>query len=403
LRLWREVGRDTRWVLTSYMLWGVGEGLWMFIQPLYVKSLGATPSQTGFVISLWGLARLLFILPAGLLADRFESRRLMLPGWTLGLAGVLIMAVAPDWRWAAPGFLVYGLSAVAIPVTNLYIAQSVRHDPTRQPDLPIQASLTLLWAAYSAGIVITPSIGGWIGDHASLRTVYLISLFWFVLSTAAIHQTHRYPAPPPPQDGYDYRGLLRRKSLMIAYGLLTLAFVAVLTGQTLSSQFLEEVRGFSRTSIGVFGSLTALGTAISSVILGRLSAWRGFYACLGLVALSFALLLLTGSVPAVAVATFLLGAYYTTRPFATSVINNYVDEHHRGVAFAAADMLAGLGTVVGTNLSGVLYGADPHWPLDFGVAGIAIMALLGVFVLRSAVRRNSEEAGTYSAVEAQEV
>jgi predicted MFS family arabinose efflux permease len=364
------------------MLWGVGEGLWMFIQPLYVKSLGATPSQTGFVIGMWGLARLLFILPAGLLADRFESRRLMLPGWTLGLAGVLIMALAPDWRWAAPGFLVYGLSAVAIPVTNLYIAQSVQHDPTRRPDLPIQASLTLLWAAYSAGIVITPSLGGWLGDQVGLRTVYLISLFWFVLSTAAIYRIRPYPAPVMPEQGYDYRGLLRRKKLMAAYGLLTLAFVAVLTGQTLSSQFLEEVRGFSRTSIGVFGSLTALGTTISSVILGRLSAWRGFYACLGMVVLAFALLLLTGSAPVVAVAAFLLGAYYTTRPFATSVINGYVDEHHRGVAFAGADMLAGLGTVVGTNLSGVLYDANPHWPLSVSLAGIVIMALLGVIVLR---------------------
>lgn len=398
-KLWRDIGRDTRWVLISYMLWGVGEGLWMFIQPLYVKSLGATPSQTGFVIGLWGLARLLFILPAGLLADRFESRGLMLPGWALGLAGVLIMALAPDWRWAAPGFLVYGLSAIAIPITNLYIAQSVRHDPTRRPDLPIQTSLTLMWAAYSAGIVITPSIGGWIGDHVSLRAVYLLSVFWFVLSTAAILQTRRYPAPQRPEQGHDYRNLLRRKVLIAAYVLLTLAFVGVMTGQTLSSQFLEEVRGFSRTSIGVFGSLSALGTMISSVILGRLTAWRGFYACLGLVVMAFALLLLSGSVPVVAVAAFLLGAYYTTRPFATSVISGYVAEHQRGAAFAGVDMLAGLGTVVGTNLSGVLYDADPRWPLGVSIAGLVIMALLGVIVLRPSIRRNSKTAGAYSVVE----
>jgi len=117
--LLRDVGRDTRWVMGSYALWGVGEGLWMFIQPLYAKSLGATPDQAGFMIGLWGLGRLLFILPSGILADRFGARRLMLPGWYLGLTGVAIMALAPDWRWAAPGFLVYGVSAAAIPVSNL--------------------------------------------------------------------------------------------------------------------------------------------------------------------------------------------------------------------------------------------------------------------------------------------
>ena len=146
LTLWHDIGRNTRWVMWSYMLWGIGEGLWMFIQPLYVKSLGATPAQTGFVIGMWGLARLLFIMPAGILADRLGARRLMLPGWYLGLVGVVIIALAPDWRWAAPGFLVYGISSTAIPVTNVYLTQSVRHDPTRNPLLPIQASLTLLCA-----------------------------------------------------------------------------------------------------------------------------------------------------------------------------------------------------------------------------------------------------------------
>ncbi len=65
LKLWHAVGHDTRWVMRSYLLWGIGEGLWMFIQPLYVKSLGATPEQTGLVIGMWGLARLLVILPGG--------------------------------------------------------------------------------------------------------------------------------------------------------------------------------------------------------------------------------------------------------------------------------------------------------------------------------------------------
>lgn len=398
-QLWRDIGHDTRWVLISYMLWGIGEGLWMFIQPLYVKSLGATPSQTGFVIGMWGLARLLFILPAGFLADRYDARRLMWPGWGLGLTGVLIMALAPDWRWAAPGFLVYGLSAIAIPITNLYLSQAIRYDPTRRPDLPIQTSLTLLWAAYSAGILITPTIGGWIGDHVGLREVFLFSVFWFVLSTAAIYRTHPYPAPQHPEHGQHYRGWLRRKDLLLAYGLLTLGFVVVLTGQTLSSQFLEEARNYSRTSIGAFGSLTALGTLVSSVILGRLAAWRGFYACLGLVLLAFGLLLLSGSAAVVVIAVFMLGAYYTTRPFATSVISNYVDEHQRGVAFALVDTLAGLGTVIGTNAAGALYSGNPRWPFAAGIAGIVIMVLPGILLLRAPARRRVERINARQEIE----
>ena len=73
LKLWRQIGRDTRWVMTSYLLWGVGEGLWLYIQPLYVRSLGATSAETGFAMGMWGLARLLFILPVGVVSDRASA------------------------------------------------------------------------------------------------------------------------------------------------------------------------------------------------------------------------------------------------------------------------------------------------------------------------------------------
>lgn len=380
----RDIGRDTRWVMWSYTLWGVGEGLWMFIQPLYIKSLGATPDQAGFVIGLWGLGRLLVMLPSGVLADRFGARRLMVPGWYLGLAGVLIMALAPDWRWAAPGYLIYGFSAAAIPATNLYITQSARYDLTRRPEVPLQTALTLMWAAYSLGLVITPSIGGWIGERMGLRAVYLISTGWFVLSTVAIVRTDRYPVPPRPADGYNYGDLLHRPQVIAVLLVLTLGFVAILTGQTLSSQYLEEVRGFSRAAIGLFGSLSALGTTVFSLALGRLSAWRGFFASLVLVFGAFGLLLATSNPFLVALAVFLLGAHYTARPLAASVMGVRVPPHQHGIAYALVDTVAGLATLVGTNLAGGLYAADPAGPFVVGMAGIAGLTILNAaFWLRN--------------------
>ncbi len=399
LRLWHDVGRDTRLVMVSFILWGIGEGLWMFIQPLYAKSLGATPEQAGFVIGLWGWGRLLFILPAGILADRLGARRLLLPGWYIGFLGVLIMALAPDWRWAGPGFFIYGVSASAIPVSNLYIAQAAQHDLTRRPDLPVQASFTLLWAAYSLGIVVTPFIGGWLGDRIGLRAVYLISLLWFAASAVVVTRTNRYPVPERPAHGFDYRGLLRQRRVLIAFGLLTLGLVAVLVGQTLSSQYLEEVRHYSRTTIGAFGSLNALGTAVFSVLLGRLTAWRGYYATLWLVQASFVLFLLSGSPLVVVLAVFLLGAHYTARPLATAVIAQYVPDHQRGLAFALVDTLAGLATIIGTNAAGVLYARAPGSPFAAGIVCVLAVTLLGAIALRAGLRRNAAARSAYSGIE----
>lgn len=392
LRLWHRVGRDTRWVMISYLLWGVGEGLWMYIQPLYVRSLGATPAETGFTLGMWGLARLLFILPVGILADRASARRMMLPGWYLGLTGVLILAVAPDWRWAALGFLIYGASSVAIPVTNLYLAQAAQHDPTRAPDLPLQASFALLWTAYSVGLVVSPAVGGAIGDALSLRAVFLISSVWFALSTWSIHRVRAYPVPERPVHGYDYRGMVRRAPVVLALGVLTFGFLVVLTGQPLSAQYLEEVRGFSRSAIGVFGSLNALGTAVFSLVLARFSSWRAFFASLLLVMVSFGLLLWSGASPVVAVAYFMLGAYYTTRPLAVAAISERVAEHQRGMAYALVDTLAGLAAVSGTSIAGLLYTRDPGWPFAAGIGGVIAVVVVGGLLLRGEASRQGRAA-----------
>ena len=380
--LWQDIGRDTRWVLISYMLWVIGEGLWMFIQPLYIKSLGATPDQAGMVLGMWGLGRLLIILPAGILADRFGARKIMLPGWFVGFTGVLIIALAPDWRWVAPGLMIYGFSALAIPLTNLYIAQAAQHDPTRRADLPIQTSFTVLWAAYSLGIVITPAIGGWIGDQVGLRAVFLISAGWFLLSILAIFRISVFPVEERPERGTDYGTLLRQGPVMLAFGLITLGFIVVLIGQPLSSQYLEEIRHFSRTTIGTFGSINALGTAIFSLLLGRLAAWRGFLISVLIVLGSFALLLMSGSPIVVVVAVFMLGAYYTTRPLASSVISLLVPAHQRGMAFALVETLSGLASLIGANVAGVLYAQNADLPFVVGIVGIAAVVVLSVSVLR---------------------
>ncbi len=399
LKLWRDIGRDTRLVMVSYALWGIGEGLWMFIQPLYVKSLGATPEEAGFVIGLWGWGRLLFILPAGILADRWGARKMLLPGWYVGFLGVLLMALAPDWRWAAPGFFVYGISAAAIPVSNLYIAQSVQHDSSRNPLVSIQTSFTLMWVAYSLGIVVTPLIGGWLGDRIGLRTVYLLSLFWFAASALVITRTRAYPLQDRPPQGRDYQGLLQQRHVLVALLLLTVGLVSVLVGQTLSSQYLEEVRHFSRTTIGAFGSLNALGTALFSFMLGRMAAWRGFYTALWLVLVSFVLFLSSGSPAVVVVAVFLLGAHYAARPLATAVIAQYVPDQQRGLAFGLVDTLAGLATIIGTNAAGVLYESDPGSPFMAGIVCVIAVTALGSMLLRAVLRRNVASVSAYSSVE----
>src|SRR5262245_3112367 len=99
LRPWASLGRDPRWLYLGRVLWGFGIALYLYIQPLYIASLGATPDQIGLVLGGSGLAVILLYVPIGLWADRRGRKPVMVAGWGLGAAATLAIALAPDWRW----------------------------------------------------------------------------------------------------------------------------------------------------------------------------------------------------------------------------------------------------------------------------------------------------------------
>ncbi len=112
------MNRDTRLIALALLLWGFGEGLFLFIQPLYFEQLGADPVQIGALLSVAAAVRAASFLPAGIIADRVPRKWVMVGGWITGLVGLLLVAAAPSWQHLVPGLLIYALSAYCIPVTS---------------------------------------------------------------------------------------------------------------------------------------------------------------------------------------------------------------------------------------------------------------------------------------------
>src|SRR5690606_5955633 len=110
-------------VLVSLILWGIGEGLFLFIEAVYLERLGATPVQVGATLALANVAVLLSYLPAGWLSDRFDRKINVLAGYFLGALAAFAMALATDWRALLVGLVLYSLSGFYIPALTSYVAQ----------------------------------------------------------------------------------------------------------------------------------------------------------------------------------------------------------------------------------------------------------------------------------------
>ena len=59
------MNRDTRLIALAFLLWGVGEGLFLHVQPLYIRQLGANPVQIGGLLSAMSVVSAVSFLPAG--------------------------------------------------------------------------------------------------------------------------------------------------------------------------------------------------------------------------------------------------------------------------------------------------------------------------------------------------
>lgn len=369
---WNAIGHNTRTLAISIMFWAVGEGLWLHIQPLYLSSLGATSKQVGFILGIAGLARLLVMIPAGLLADRYGARQVMLPCWYLGVIGVICVAAAPNFYLLALGFFLYGASAAAIPIINLYVLQSIQEDKTVQQRLSPQQVLTFVYGLFWLAQIVSPSVGGLLADWLSLRAVFGISAVWFVLSALVIMRTKDYPQnvdihQTTRQQLSQYRHMLADPNILAIYGVFVLTFSVAILGYTFAPLYLEDVHNLSRSSIGILGSLIALGGFVWNMVLGRYRAWHGLLLATAITGLAFGLLILSGFEFILIAAYFCMGAFEALRPIANSIVAPRVSAATQGAALGITDTLYGVGTFVAPSLAGILYAQKASLPFIIAI------------------------------------
>lgn len=376
------IGPASRRMALALFLWGVGEGMWMYIRPLYVSELGGNPVQVGQVLGIAGLAPVLLMLPAGRLIDRIGPRLLLVVGWWWGTLSGVVLALATGWQWLIPGFFMYSMSAAAIPAVNAYVAQDVQLD-ARRTVRDIQATISLVFAAYIAGTIFSPILGGWVGEHFGLRYVFWLSAGWFSLSALVVMSLPRLSWPPveDAEDSLEPTAPWWRFSaaqVRIYAALLVLFFVMSL-GYVLAPQYLEDVRAMSLGAVGALGTAIALGGVVWLLVLGSRSSRLALVISSLAMAAAFAGLVLFpayGQFWTMALVYFSLGTYLTVRTLTLGVVSELTPVEHRGTNYGMVETVFGIGAFLGPLCAGLFYDVDPALP--FLLAAVALVLWSGV-------------------------
>ena len=362
------MSRDLVLIFISLFTWGIGEGLFIYFQPIYLQQLGAGTMAIAGIFSAFGFAMMSAHIPAGYLADRLGRKPLVVAAWTSGLVAAWVMALARSLPVFVVGMLLYGLTAfVSSPLNSYVTAARGRLSPVR--------AMTLLSAGFNFGAVLGPVTGGWLADRLGLQTVYLVAACLFIVSTGVMlfirpqpRELHDPDSPPP--------SLRSNKRLIGFLGLIFLSMFVMYLPQPLTPRFLENVRGLSLGSIGLLGSAGSLGNALLNLLLGHFAARAGFLAAQLLVA-AFALLLWRGTgLGWYALGYFLLGGYRAARSLIFAQIRPLIHPGQMGLAYGIAETFNALSVVLAPLLAGVLYTRQPIlvYPVALGLLLVSLLA-----------------------------
>lgn len=373
------LGRDNRLVMLALLMWALGEGLWYNLRQIYLAQLGATPGQIGTVLGLEGVARALLLIPAGFLSDRLGPRRIMLASWLVGIAGIALSALAPTWQWLIPGLMLYNVSGFVTPALSTYALLAI---PNQEAIGAEERTLSLVYAAYPVGLIVSPALGGLIADQYSIRVCLYLAIALSAASTIVMLATHHYVSSSRQATVHGQTLATNRpfRMLLIYYISAAAAFVV---GFLLVQNFLHEVRGFPLRQIGVLFSILAIGTTLANLVLGRITLRWSFPILLGAIWVA-TLGVWRAYSPFVAGAAFLLlGAVYATRTLASAGIARVVKPHERGLSFGILETGLSLAVALDGKLAGELYAHNPAWPLLFSL--LVIPPMLGLWLV---VRKN---------------
>lgn len=380
------LGRNNLIIFWAMFFNEVSFGFYQTLAPLYIGSLGASPRLIGLVIGIQGLVRLLFLMPAGIVADRIPLRRLIVGARSLTVVGLILFGLAQTWWQLFPAILILAAGNIAFPAISKVIADSTDNKGRTR-------AFTLIYTvAPSTALLLSPSIGGVLADQVSLRSIFFAAAIAQAISVLFFFRLQAIDTDTAEQKAATggYRKVLANRPIVVVCGLFLAMLLILTTGFTLVPNFLQDVHDLRIQTIGQFGSVFALGSVILGLLISRVKAlsppMTALILTIGLCPLALFLLVAGDSTWFFAMSYFCRSGYLVSWGLIYAALGEVTPEHLRSRSFALAELLGGAGFALAPFAAGALYEVDPAMPI-YAALVASIPLLVAVLIVRRYVHR----------------
>ncbi len=239
---------------------------------------------SGLAVSLFLMVRVLaplLISPyAGVLADRFDRKRLLIASDVLRAIIVLLLLLAsgPATLW-----LIYGLTALQFMLAAIFDPARSAIIPNLLPQDELVLANTLSSASWSVMLAVGSLLGGIMAAWLGTTAVLLIDALTFLVSAVLISTVRVKPAAAPSMKTEAATGSLR-EGIRFAFdrpaftlNLLVKAGGTIVNSETLMVVFATQVfvsGANGEQSLGLLYGVTGLGAVLGPVLLNRFNDGR---------------------------------------------------------------------------------------------------------------------------------
>lgn len=378
-----KINRDLLLVAISLAIWGIGDGLFIYFQPIYLQEWVADPVLIGTILGGMGVAMAVAQIPAGYLSDRLGSRSIMWASWILGTVAAWVMALANSAPAFVVGLLLYGMTGFVMAPMNSYIA-SVRGN------FSVGRALTFVSGLYNLGAVLGPLAGGLLAEKMGLRTVYLGAGILFILSTITVLFVSKNPQPHhQDQESTQAKGLLANSRFLSFLGITLVTIFVLYLPYPFTPNFLKNQQALSEGTIGILGSFASLGNAVAVLAFGSLRPMLAFMIGQGWV-LVCALFFLKGNSPVwFGLGYFFLGGLRLSKSMILTITRSFIHPSETGLAYGMVEAASSVSMILAPVLAGALYKQDPWLIYEVPAYAIAAVMVLNLAILYFSRRREA--------------
>jgi len=327
--------------------------------PLYLESLHASELEIGLVISIASIAATAFMLPSGLLIDRFGKKRMLLASVVLSAIPLILMASVRDWLTVTPLYMVFSVAfSFFIPSRMAMIAETA----TPQNRATLFGLMNMAWPISG---IIAPTLSGFIVESYGWALPFQIAggiMAISLLPTLSLREREdvRVVIDEKPKGSLRDPRYLRFMVLFFAFHL------AMTTGQgcvnTILPLFLKNQMGLSTSLIGLFFTGSSVLTLVTQIPSGWLADRYGrkklILACIAPIPFLYgAWPFIDNWIVLLILNSAAFGLWSMTWPATLALLSDFVPAQLRGSAFGVRMTGVRLGFTIGPLVAGYLYSA----------------------------------------------